>query len=106
MSYELVLPTVTNGRLMFRVRPQILCADGTTLSVQASAGHYCTPRDIEGPYTAVEVGFPSAPWPEAVEYKEDVSVADCDTVFAFVPVELVEAYIEAHGGAVGIVPIE
>ena len=107
MSYKLVLPTVTHGQLMFKVRPGIVCTDGTTLSVQASAGHYCTPRDSEGPYTAVEVGFPSASWPEAAEYKEGGdSIDDSQTVFAYVPVELVEAYIEAHGGAVGIVPTE
>lgn len=106
MSYTLVLPTVTHEQIGFKVRPSILCADGTTLSVQASVGHYCIPRNGEGPYTAVEVGYPSAPWPEAAEYKEDDSVDDCDTVFAFVPIELVQAYIAAHGGAVGIVPIE
>jgi hypothetical protein len=107
MSYNLVLPEITHEQLDCWVRPQILCADGTTISVQASAGHYCTPRDGVGPYTTVEVGYPSAPWPEAVEYKEgDDSVADSDAVFGYVPVVLVEAYIAAHGGAVGIVPQE
>lgn len=39
--------------------PAIECADGFTMSVQASRSHYCTPRNDVGPYTAVEVGFPS-----------------------------------------------
>ena len=39
--------------------PEIVCKDGTTLSVQASEFHYCTPRDNKGPYTHVEIGFPS-----------------------------------------------
>ena len=29
--------------------------DGTILSIQASAGHYCAPRNNIGPYTAAEV---------------------------------------------------
>jgi hypothetical protein len=105
MSCNLVLPEITHDQPDFRVRPQILCADGTTISVQASAGHYCTPRDGVGPYTTVEVGFPSAPWPEAAEYKFGGD-SDSDAVFGYVPVVLVEAYIAAHGGAVGIAPNE
>jgi hypothetical protein len=105
MSCNLVLPEITQERLGFRVRPQILCADGTTISVQASTGHYCIPRDGVGPYTTVEVGFPSAPWPEAAAYKFGDN-SDSDSVFGYVPVVLVEAYIAAHGGAVGIVPLE
>jgi len=38
----------------------IVCADGVTLSVQATNSHYCTPRTDYGPYSAVEVGYPSA----------------------------------------------
>lgn len=37
---------------------QITCQDGTTLSVQVSETHYCSPRDNFGPYYQVEVGFP------------------------------------------------
>ena len=31
------------------VREHVVCADGFTLSVQASDFHYCTPRSKEGP---------------------------------------------------------
>lgn len=38
-----------------RVRRPIVCKDGTRLSVQASEGHYCSPKDRVGPYSSVEV---------------------------------------------------
>ena len=70
------------------------------MSVQASEYTYCTPRDNVGPYTHVEVGFPSHSFPEAAEYKEDPEKDDTDTVFAYVPVEIVWEWITKHGGPV------
>ena len=40
-------------------RPQIRCYDNFRMSVQASRAHCCTPRDDHGPYSAVEVRYPS-----------------------------------------------
>ena len=83
-----------------RVRPKIVCVDGTTLSVQASSTHYCSPRDDEGPYYEVEVGYPSIrpePWDQWREYCED-SDNPTDTVYGWVPIELVHALIALHGG--------
>jgi len=57
---------------MLLVRPRIYCHDGFNLSVQASEVTYATPRSNTGPYTAVEVGFPSHRPPAAWEqYTED-----------------------------------
>jgi hypothetical protein len=39
---------------------RIYCKDGYNLSVQASATHYCSPREDFGPWYEVEVGYPSA----------------------------------------------
>ncbi|WP_230670933.1 hypothetical protein [Rathayibacter sp. Leaf248] len=84
------------------------CADGFRLSVQAGNGMYCSPRpfftadeDFEGPYTAVEVGYPSErpePWGEWSEWVEDEN-HPTGTVYSQVPVEAVRALIELHGGA-------
>lgn len=41
--------------------PHIVCDDNTTMSVQASAIHHCIPRDVEGPWTHVEVLISDAP---------------------------------------------
>ena len=52
---------------MFR-RPHVICEDGVRLSVQANAMAYCEPRNDIGPYTSVEVGFPSIRPP--IEWEE------------------------------------
>lgn len=79
--------------------PRIVCVDGTSLSVQASRNHYCTPRNDKGPYTHVEVGYPSIRPPQVWidEYCEDPS-APLNTVYPYIPIELVLFFIAAHGG--------
>ena len=80
--------------------PRIVCEDGFRLSVQAGELLYCSPRIDAGPWSAVEVGFPSArpePWAEWLEYCEDPD-RPTNTVYGYVPLTLVEALIESHGG--------
>jgi len=77
-----------------------ICKDGLSLSIQASGHHYCTPRNYEGPYTSVEIGFPSKICPELLEYAEDI-YKPIDTVYSYVPIEIVEKLIQDHGGLVG-----
>ena len=83
----------------FRQVNSIRCAGGLELSVQASSTHYCTPRNSAGPWTAVEIGFPSEQVEEFMEYAENPD-APTDTVYGYVPVEVVEAVINKHGGIV------
>lgn len=81
-----------------RVRPKIVCADGFTISVQASYFHYCEPRTNSGPWETVECGYPSAhPGEDFVEYAEDMD-NPLDTVYGYVPVDVVQALIDFHGG--------
>ena len=68
----------------------IRCADGSTLSVQASHTHWCKPRTIRGPYTHVKV------WccglvPAFGNNSEDDPYAE-------VPIELVAEEIDRRGG--------
>lgn len=70
--------------------PLIECADGTTLSVQASRTHRCTPRSNTGPYTHVEVWRVSSPVYE-FEY-------DDGSPSARVKIEDVAKLIDNHGG--------
>ena len=78
-----------------RERPPLRCVDGTTLSVQASARHHCTPRDDTGPYTNVEVTFisrlPPAHWHIWCSY-------DQGEIFSQVPVAEVIGFLNDHGG--------
>ena len=82
--------------------PRIECKDGFTISVQASEGAYCTPREDypSTPYTHVECGYPSQdPTTKALrEYCERPNYTD--TVYPYTPIEVVQAELDAHGGIV------
>jgi hypothetical protein len=80
-----------------RPAKHLRCADGLKLSVQAGNLHYCTPRNNAGPYTAVEVGYPTRVVPEFAEYAEDADKLT-DTVYPQVPAHLVLEVINTHGG--------
>ena len=78
-------------------RPRVHCADGFSVSVQASQFHYCRPRiDNADKYEAVELGYPSAADDLITDYAEDCAYTD--TVYGYVPVEIVHKLIEKHGG--------
>jgi len=115
------------GHVGFHLPGQITCADGFTVSVIAGGGTYCTPRptlclhlpghemvhepdgifgevahDYPGPYTAVEVGFPSMnpePWEEWRQFAEE-SEDPTETIYSYVPVGLVRSLVELHGGEI------
>jgi len=79
-----------------------VCADGFQMSVQASHFHYCSPRNDEGPYSTVEVGFPSEKEDLLVPYAElwndDGSADYTDLVYAYVPSSVVLEVVAKHGG--------
>ena len=78
-------------------RPRVHCADGFSVSVQASQFHYCRPRiDNADKYEAVELEYPSAADDLITDYAEDCAYTD--TVYGYVPVEIVDKLIEKHGG--------
>ena len=85
---------------MFKKRnKQVVCADGFRMSVQAGDGMYCTPRDDYGPYSEVEIGFPSEREECIMPYCEDPT-QPTDTVYAYVPTQFVTYIIAKHGGMV------
>lgn len=86
-----------SGHVYRDTNPRIHCKDGFSLSVQARSSSYCEPRDDHGPWFAVEVGFPSEEPKYIMSYCEDVS-NPTGTVYAYVPIELVEKLIDYHGG--------
>lgn len=83
-------------RAPIKTLPPVLCADGTTLSVQASDCHGCVPRSVAGPYLSAElccVG-PIAFSPPILgeEVLPDVFV------YRNVPLRRIVDVINAHGG--------
>ena len=88
-----------------------MCADGFKMSVQAFAGGYSTPGiNNANKYTEVEVGYPSERDEMLMEYEEEPD-ARTQTVYAYVPVQVVTNVLAKHGGIVdgeiprGVAPI-
>lgn len=77
--------------------PKVKCADGFGVSIQASHLHYCLPRNSFGPWTHVELGFPTHRVPSLREYR-DGPPPDTGTVFGYVPIEKVAQVLVRHGG--------
>lgn len=78
--------------------PRALCADGFEISIQASEHHYCTPRETgKFPYKSVELGYPSERDDTIMDYAEYPSSPQ-DTIYPYVPVDLVDEMLESHGG--------
>lgn len=89
--------TLANGTKARIPAPHAVCRDGFRISIQAGEFSYCEPRVHTGPWTKVECGYPSdteedlLPWAEALD-------EPLNTVYAWVPVDVVASVLEKHGG--------
>ena len=95
-----------------KLNEKVVCADGFTMSVQAHAGAYCLPRMTDAPvYREVEVGFPNMEEPMLMEWVDEAH-RPTDTVYGYVPVQVVTNVIAKHGGMgsgqvpKGVIPLE
>lgn len=77
----------------------VTCQDGFRVSIQGNETGYCNPRNNTGPYTEVELGFPNRVDNLIMGYAEDPDNPS-DTVYAYVPSEVVLEMILKHGGMV------
>ena len=87
-------------------RTRIVLADGESVSIQANEFSYCSPRQnftadelatFINPYFSCEIGFPSFKADEWMEYAEQPEIPT-DTVYGYVPVGVVQAVLDLHGG--------
>lgn len=89
------------GRIVRRqlVRRQLVCRDGYKLSVQASAGRYCSPREDHAErYVSVEVGYPHRPDGSGYKPRPFGKTIDRDTfIWSWLPVSTVNRWVHAHG---------
>jgi hypothetical protein len=90
--------TANRGPQRHWMAKKLVCADGFRMSVQASEYHYCSPRDNDGPYTLVEVGYPTEAVDALMPYIDGADCEPTDTVYGYVPVEVINQIIEQHGG--------
>lgn len=88
---------VCGGKRCPDITKRMECMDGFSISVQASSGHYCQPRENEAwPYREVELGYPSEVDNSISDYAEDPDTNE--TVFGYVPIDIVNQLVEKHGG--------
>lgn len=77
------------------VRSPVLCADGFHISIQGgTALHYCYPRTHCNTYKFVECADSSIEEPCLQDFFDG-------SVYAFVPIHIVEELVERHGGIIG-----
>ena len=94
-----------------KINREIVCADGFSMSVQANESAYCEPRlNKQRKYNLVEVGYPSHEEELLMPWAEN-RLEPTETVYGYVPVDIVTNVIVKHGGIVegevppGVVPI-
>ena len=78
---------------------RVVCADGFSISIQAGNGKYSVPRYEAIAYTRLELGYPNRPCPFIYKYAED-KTDYTDTIYPYVPAEVVDTMIKGHGGIV------
>lgn len=74
--------------------------DGTKFSVAAGGGSYSTPSGpvVDPPFREVEVGFPDRPVEQLMPYLEAGSEDPTESVYPWVPVEILDELAQATGG--------
>jgi hypothetical protein len=98
MSQRDMNDTQVAGEITMPLAKRIECADGFSISVQATYGAYCSPRRNIGPWYEVACGFPSDT-PDIIMAYAETPEKPTETVYGYVPVDLVEQLIAQHGGA-------
>jgi hypothetical protein len=103
--YGLVEPEQEGADLLMK---RVFCNDGFNMSVQAGSALYSAPRvTLRSKYTCFyrefEVGFPSEKEDLLMPYAEDED-KPTETVYAYVPIEVVNKVIEKHGGIQPVSP--
>ena len=90
----------------FPMRKKIVCQDGFTMSVQASRTHYSHPRaDFTPHYSEYEVGYPSEAEELLLPYAEDPE-KPTDTVYGYVPDDVINQVIDKHWGILAGVDLD
>jgi hypothetical protein len=70
------------------------------MSVQAHDGAYCTPRSTGADkYSEAEIGYPSEHEELILDYAEN-PLDPTETVYGYVPRQLVETVVAKHGGII------
>jgi hypothetical protein len=81
-----------------RHRPKIVCMDGFKMSVQGHEMTYSIPKKVGIEFEAMEIGFPSQQEDLIIEFIDRPGHEPTQSVYGFIPINLIEQVIEKHGG--------
>lgn len=80
-------------------RALLFLNDGNCISIQASSGHYSSPRENSLDfYSSVEISYDSEKCLDSNLIQLLSDYKDCDNICGYVPIEIIEKIIEYHGG--------
>lgn len=103
MTVTEFLKETSMNKINSPIRPVVICADGISLSIQASLMHHCSPKAdlVNGEYDTLEVlvDVKGRDW-DRFE-KHSCSWEDFDarkTLFNHVSMRFLELFIKEHGG--------
>lgn len=82
------------------VRKAVRTKRGRLFSIQASKGHYCSPKDDTGPYGSVEVMVIEGTHPAAFIRSNNGQRSTDAGIYGWVPVSVVEHVINKIDGGV------
>lgn len=80
-------------------RPRLVFENGFSVSIQAGSGMYCSPRRDKGPYSDLEIGYPSDIVDEWSIYMDgNPEITDpTSTVYPYVPVLIIVDFLKMCG---------
>jgi hypothetical protein len=91
-----------NDKSVSNIFPEMVCVDGFKMSVQGHWGAYSAPRDdFADKYSRVEIMCAVEPLFDAIRPGEPV---DGEVIYPYIPIDVVLAVIEKHGGLAGATP--
>ena len=88
---------ITTNFSYYKTRQRIECNDGFSMSVQGGKYTYSTPREFGVEFTHMEIGYPSEREELILAYAES-NDEPTDTVYPYVPVEVIIKVIKKHKG--------
>lgn len=77
---------------------RVTCADGFTVYCHAGWFYYCTPRVAFAEWDTIELATPSEVLPDHFTMYAENEENLLETFYSYVPVSLVDALLELHGG--------
>ena len=83
------------------LRGRVMCRDGFVMSVQASRTHTSVSCDDTGPYSAVEVGYPTEVESLLMTYQDAANIVDiCEAspLYVCVSARVINEVIQTYGG--------